>query len=92
MAEAKFEDREKRVETLNIRDLNPIERERTVKQWEAVQSRFVDSPKQGAVASVKPRESFLGPPDSSSHWGLVNYSGIPGGFQDSLLCGDRVKP
>ena len=50
-AEAKLEDREKRVETLNIRDLDPIERERFVKQWEAVQSRFVDSPK-GAVTEA----------------------------------------
>jgi hypothetical protein len=48
-AEAKLEDREKRVEKLDIRDLDPIERERFLKQWESVQSRFVDSPK-GAVA------------------------------------------
>ena len=44
-AEAKLEDREKRVEKLNIRDLDPMERERFSKQWESVQSRFVDSPK-----------------------------------------------
>jgi hypothetical protein len=50
-AEAKLEDREKRVETLNIRDLNPIEHERFVKQWESVQSCFVDSPK-GAVTQA----------------------------------------
>jgi hypothetical protein len=50
-AEEKLEDREKRVEKLNIRDLDPIEHERFVKQWEAVQSRFVDSPK-GAVAEA----------------------------------------
>ena len=47
-AEAKLADREKRVEKLNIRDLDPMERERFSKQWESVQSRFVDSPK-GAV-------------------------------------------
>jgi hypothetical protein len=50
-AESKLEDREKRVEKLKIRDLEPTERERYSKQWEAVQSRFVDSPK-GAVAEA----------------------------------------
>jgi hypothetical protein len=50
-AEAKLEDREKRVEKLNLRDLDPIEHERFSKRWESVQSRFVDSPK-GAVAEA----------------------------------------
>ncbi|HVB56303.1 MAG TPA: hypothetical protein VNE63_07740, partial [Candidatus Acidoferrales bacterium] len=50
-AESKLEDREKRVEKLKIRDLDPTEHERYSKQWEAVQSRFVDSPK-GAVAEA----------------------------------------
>jgi len=50
-AEAKLADREKRVEKLNIRDLDSVERERFSKGWEAVQSRFVDSPK-GAVAEA----------------------------------------
>jgi hypothetical protein len=50
-AEAKLADREKRVEKLNIRDLDPTEHERFSKRWEAVQSRFVDSPK-GAVAEA----------------------------------------
>ncbi len=50
-AEAKLEDREKRVEKLNIRDLDPIEHERFLKRWESVQSRFVDSPK-GAVTEA----------------------------------------
>ena len=44
-AEAKLADREKRVEKLNLRDLDPVEHERFSKQWESVQSRFVDSPK-----------------------------------------------
>ncbi len=44
-------DREKRVERLNIRDLDSLEHERYSKQWQAVQSRFVDSPK-GAVAEA----------------------------------------
>jgi hypothetical protein len=50
-AEAKLEDREKRVEKLNIRDLEPMEHERYSKQWASVQSRFVDSPK-GAVTEA----------------------------------------
>ena len=50
-AEAKLEDREKRVENLNIRDLDPIEHERFSKRWESVQSRFIDSP-QGAVTEA----------------------------------------
>ena len=50
-AEAKLADREKRMETLNIRDLDLVEHERYSNQWQAVQSRFVDSPK-GAVAEA----------------------------------------
>jgi len=50
-AEAKLADREKRIEKLNIRDLDPTEHERYSKQWQSVQSRFVDSPK-GAVAEA----------------------------------------
>jgi hypothetical protein len=47
-AEAKLSDREKRVGKFHLRDLDPMEQERYTKQWGAVQSRFVDSPK-GAV-------------------------------------------
>ena len=50
-AESKLEDREKRVEKFKIRDLEPTEHERYSKRWEAIQSRFVDSPK-GAVAEA----------------------------------------
>jgi hypothetical protein len=57
-AEAKLGDREKRVEKLKIRDLDPTERERFVKQWESVQSRFVDSPK-GAVREADDLVSSL---------------------------------
>jgi hypothetical protein len=57
-AEAKLEDREKRVEKLNIRDLDPIEHERFSKRWESVQSRFIDSPK-GAVAEADDLVSSL---------------------------------
>ena len=50
-AESKLEDREKRMEKLNIRDLDPMEHDRFLKRWESVQSRFVDSPK-GAVTEA----------------------------------------
>jgi len=50
-AEAKLADREKRVEKLHIRALDPMEHERFSKRWESVQSRFVDSPK-GAVTEA----------------------------------------
>jgi hypothetical protein len=57
-AETKLADREKRVEKLNIRDLDPMEHERFVKRWESVQSRFVDSPK-GAVTEADDLVSSL---------------------------------
>jgi hypothetical protein len=57
-AEAKLADRQERVEKLNIRDLDPMERERFSKQWESVQSRFVDSPR-GAVAEADDLVSSL---------------------------------
>jgi len=44
-AEAELADREKRVEKLKIRGLDPIEHERFSKQWESVQSRFCRFPK-----------------------------------------------
>ena len=50
-AEAKLADRKERVEKLNLRDLDRAESDRFSKQWESVQSRFVDSPK-GAVAEA----------------------------------------
>ena len=57
-AEAKLVDREKRVEKLNLRDLDPMERERFLKRWDAIQSRFVDSPK-GAVTEADDLVSSL---------------------------------
>jgi hypothetical protein len=57
-AEAELEDREKRIEKLNIRDLDPVEQERFSKRWESVQSRFVDSPK-GAVTEADDLVSSL---------------------------------
>jgi hypothetical protein len=44
-AEAQLADRQKRIATLEIRDLDPAERERFSGQWHALQSRFVDDPK-----------------------------------------------
>jgi hypothetical protein len=57
-AETKLEDREKRVEKLNLRDLDPIEHQRFSKRWESVQSRFIDSPK-GAVTEADDLVSSL---------------------------------
>jgi len=50
-AEAKLADRETRVDLLKIRDLDLVERERYLTEWQAVQSRFVDYPK-GAVTEA----------------------------------------
>lgn len=44
-AEVKLADRETRVDTLELRELGMIERERFVTEWHTVQSRFVDHPK-----------------------------------------------
>jgi hypothetical protein len=57
-AEAKLADREKRVEKLNLRPLDPMERDRFSERWTSVQSRFVDSPK-GAVAEADDPVSAL---------------------------------
>jgi hypothetical protein len=57
-AEAKLVDREKRVEKLKIRDLDPTERERFSGQWTSVQSRFLDYPK-GAVTEADELVSSL---------------------------------
>jgi hypothetical protein len=57
-AEAALADREKRLEKLSLRDLDPTERERYLEEWTYVQSRFVDSPK-GAVAEADDLVSAL---------------------------------
>ena len=57
-AEAKLADREKRVEMLKIRELDPAERERFSGQWVSLQSRFVDYPK-GAVTEAAELVSSL---------------------------------
>ena len=41
-AKAKLADRQDRVEKLNLRELDHLERERFSKQWVSIQSRFVD--------------------------------------------------
>jgi hypothetical protein len=57
-AEAQLEAREKRVEKLTIRDLDPVERAHFSDRWRALQSRFVDDPK-GAVTEVDALVSLL---------------------------------
>jgi hypothetical protein len=57
-AEAKLTVRQKRIEKLNIRDLDPMESERFSERWKSVQSRFVDSPK-GAVTEADDLVSSL---------------------------------
>src|ERR1700719_3632532 len=57
-AEAKLADYLERVVSLYIRDLETMERERFWKQWESVQSRFVDHPK-GAVSKADDLVSAL---------------------------------
>jgi hypothetical protein len=57
-AEAQLSAREKRVEKLKIRDLDPAKREHFSGQWQALQSRFVDDPK-GAVTEADALVSTL---------------------------------
>ena len=57
-AEVKLANRQDRVEKLNVRYLDSVERERFSTQWESVQSRFVDSPR-GAVAEADDLVSSL---------------------------------
>ena len=57
-AEAQLANREKRVERLKIRNLDPTERERFSGQWHSLQSRFVDDPK-GAVREADELVSSL---------------------------------
>lgn len=57
-AQAHLAARESRVEHLQLRDLTPAERERSLSDWQAVQSRFVDHPK-GAVLEADELVSSL---------------------------------
>jgi len=44
-AERELEERQKRVEKLNLRELSPDERSRFLEDWRQTQARFVDEPK-----------------------------------------------
>ena len=57
-AQAQLSDREKRVERLKIRGLDPTERQRFSGQWTSLQSRFVDDPK-GTVTEADQLVSSL---------------------------------
>jgi hypothetical protein len=48
-AQTALDDRQKHVDTLNIRSLSASERERYLADWTAVQSKFVDEPGQAIV-------------------------------------------
>jgi hypothetical protein len=48
-AEAELTAREKRVHSLNIRELTPEEQERFADSWKKAQARFVDEPSQAAA-------------------------------------------
>jgi hypothetical protein len=50
-AEEALHSRCKRIEHLKIRDLTAVERERYLREWEVVQSRFIDHPR-GAVTEA----------------------------------------
>ena len=51
VAEKKLAERARRVEKLNIRPLDPAERDRFAEEWRTVQTRFVDDPA-GAVGQA----------------------------------------
>ncbi len=57
-AQANLAARESRVERLQLRDLTPTERERSLADWQSIQSRFVDHPK-GAVIEADELVSSL---------------------------------
>lgn len=48
-AQAELEERQKRVEALDIHPLSPGERTRYMAEWRAIQSNFVDEPSQAIV-------------------------------------------
>lgn len=57
-AQANLAARASRVERLQLRDLTPTERERSLADWQSIQSRFVDHPK-GAVIEADELVSSL---------------------------------
>jgi FtsZ-interacting cell division protein ZipA len=48
-AQTEMDERQKHVETLNIRPLSLSERERYLAEWKAVQNKFIDQPGQATV-------------------------------------------
>lgn len=48
-AQTELEKRQKHIKTLNLRALSPEERERYLKDWAVVQSKFVDNPGQAVM-------------------------------------------
>ena len=87
-AEAKLAGREARVEAMKIHELGPNERERFVANWQTVQSRFVDYPKDAVteadnliasllVARGYPRDTF----EQSAADLSVTYPGMMEGYR-----------
>ncbi len=76
-AEAKLADREKRVETLKLRELDPAERERFSARWVSLQSRFVDSPKAAVTEAAELVSSLMqarGYPEAEFDQGAADIS------------------
>jgi hypothetical protein len=75
--QATLRDREKRVEKLNIRDVEPAERERFLEQWKSAQLRFVDSPKEALTEADTLLSSLIqgrGYPESDFEQRVGNIS------------------
>jgi hypothetical protein len=76
-AEAKLADREKRVETLKLRELDPAEQERFSSRWVSLQSRFVDSPKAAVTEAGELVSSLMrarGYPEAEFDQGAADIS------------------
>ena len=76
-AEAKLADREKRVETLKLHELDPAERERFYARWVSLQSRFVDSPKVAVTEAAELVSSLMqarGYPETEFDQGAADIS------------------
>ncbi len=59
-AQSLLSEREKRVERFQIRDLDPIERDRFEQRWRAVQSQFVDDPRGAVIEADEAVVSLMG--------------------------------
>ncbi len=58
-AEAELVRREKRVEHLDIRALEPEERNRFIEDWRVVQTKFVDAPKEAVIEADRLVEEVM---------------------------------